>query len=158
MADDLADTSRTAPYALRQQIGFKLSRTARLMQQRLEATLATQGLTRLTWCVLSSIGLENRSSPSGIADNLGVTRPMLSRLIKAMSRDGLIEVTLDQNDGRNRQLSLTAEGEAKLRACHPLVQENNAHFSRKLSAKQMQSLHALIDRLIEGEDAYLDSL
>ncbi|WP_283646519.1 MarR family winged helix-turn-helix transcriptional regulator [Marinovum algicola] len=156
--EETVEDRQLAEYALRQQLGFKLSRTSRLMQQRLEAVLAPQGLTRLTWCVLSSIGLEGISTPSGIADNLGVTRPMLSRLIKAMSRDGLIEITLDPDDGRNRQLRLTAAGRSKLMACKPLVQDNNTHFSRKLTAAQMQALHELVDLLIDGETPYLDSL
>lgn len=158
MPEDLTRERQLADYALRQQIGFKLSRTSRLMQQRLEAALATQGLTRLTWCVLSSIGLEGISTPSGIADNLGVTRPMLSRLIKSMSREGLITVTLDPDDGRNRQLGLTAKGSETLAVCQPLVRANNQHFAAKLTPEQMQTLHELVDVLIEGEAPYLDTL
>lgn len=158
MTDNMVEERQETGYALREQLGFKMSRTSRLMQQRLEAVLATQGLTRLTWCVLSSIGLEGISTPSGIADNLGVTRPMLSRLIKSMTRGGLITVTLDPDDGRNRQLGLTAKGAETLAVCRPLVQENNQHFARKLTPAQMEHLHALVDLLAEGEETYLDTL
>ena len=158
MAKDRDQDEEPTNYVLRQQIGFKLSRTSRLMQQQLEAALATQGLTRLSWCVLSSVGLEGISSPSGIADNLGVTRPMLSRLIKSMSRDGLITVALDPDDGRNRKLDLTAKGRDTLDNCLPLVRANSRHFAQKLSPEQMRTLHDLVDALIEGEKPYLDTL
>ncbi|WP_417522598.1 MarR family winged helix-turn-helix transcriptional regulator [Marinovum sp.] len=158
MADDRGRPSRDADYALRQQTGFKLSRASRLMQQRLEAALAAQGVSRLTWCVLASIGLERICTPSGIADNLGVTRPMLSRLIKTMSDDGLITVTLDPDDGRNRQLHLTDTGHRTLAACQPLVRANNRHFAAKLSPAQLHHLHDVLDLLIDGETPYLDAL
>ncbi|MEP0962748.1 MAG: MarR family transcriptional regulator [Roseobacter sp.] len=145
-------------YALRQQFGFKLSRTSRLMQQRLEAVLAPEGMSRLTWCVLSSIGLEGISTPSGIADNLGVTRPMLSRLIRTLIEKGLIQRALDADDGRNRKLSLTVEGREKLKTCRPLVQANNTYFSQKLTAVQMRELHEILDALLLGEEPYLDTL
>lgn len=158
MAANQMLTPNPATYAVRQQLGFKLSRSARLMQQRLEAALSTQGQTRLTWCVLSSIGLERICTPSGIADNLGVTRPMLSRLIKSMSDDGLITVTLDPDDGRNRQLHLTDKGHKTLAACQPLVRANNRHFAAKLTPEQMGSLHDILDLLTDGETPYLDTL
>ena len=157
MAENQALKPNPATYAVRQQLGFKLSRSARLMQQRLEAALATLGQTRLTWCVLSSIGLEGICTPSGIADNLGVTRPMLSRLIKAMSDDGLITVTLDPDDGRNRRLHLTDTGHKALAACQPLVRDNNRHFAAKLTPEQVGYLHEVLDLLIEGETPYLDT-
>ncbi|WP_282027036.1 MarR family winged helix-turn-helix transcriptional regulator [Limimaricola cinnabarinus] len=147
-----------AEYALRHQIGFKLSWASRLMQQRLEAALVSQGQTRLTWCVLSSIGLEGICTPSAIAENLGVTRPMLSRLIKAMSDDGLISVTIDPQDGRNRRLHLTEKGHETLRACQPMVRDNNQHFASKLAQEQMAYLHEVLDRLVEGETTHLDTL
>lgn len=148
----------TSHYALRNQLGFKLSRTSRLMQHRLEAALAPQGVSRLSWCVLSSIGLEQIATPSGIAENLGVTRPMLSKLIKSMAKDGLLKIALDPDDGRNRQLSLTEKGQATLEICRPLVQANNAHFEAKLNADQIDQLHLLIELLHSGEDRYLDRL
>ena len=82
MSDILEPLQRIEGYVLRDQLGFKLSRAARVAQRRLEADLAQEGMTRLTWCVLSSVGLEGITTPSGVADNLGVARPVLSRLIK----------------------------------------------------------------------------
>lgn len=153
-----AKEQQKSGYALRKQLGFKVSRAARLMQQRLETDLARENMTRLTWCVLSSVGIEGISTPSEVADNLGVTRPALSRLIKSMSRDGLIQSALATGDGRNRQLSLTEVGQRKLEVCLPLVQSNNVHFAFKLSKDHVTLLHGVLDLLLEGEETHLDTL
>lgn len=157
MQDEINDKD-SAGYALRDQIGFKLSRTSRLMQSRLEAALAPHGVTRLSWCVLSSIGLEGLTTPSGIAANLGVTRPMLSKLIKAMTRDDLIEAALDPSDGRNRHLSLTEKGRETLGVCSPLVRDSIAHFTRNLSPSQLADLHHLVELLMGEDEVHLDAL
>lgn len=145
-------------YVLRRALGFKMSRASRLMQQRLEKDLATVGMSRLTWCVLCSVGIEGITTPSGVADNLGINRPMLSRLLKSMSEDGLIHREQTADDGRNRRLNLTERGVAKLDACLPFVTENAAHFAQKFSADQLALLHQALDVISDGEAGHLDRL
>lgn len=158
MSDILEPLQRIEGYVLRDQLGFKLSRAARVAQRRLEADLAQEGMTRLTWCVLSSVGLEGITTPSGVADNLGVARPVLSRLIKAMVADGLLQTQLAHGDGRNRTLSLTAQGEQKLAACLPHAEANALHFRSKFTADQLAILHGLLETLVDGEQGALDTL
>ncbi len=149
----------TAPdYVLRRQIGFKLSRAARIMQQRLEAALGAYGLTRLSWCVLSGVGLEGLRTPSDIAGNIGVKRPTVSRVLKALAAEGLIRRQSSTQDGRGREVTLTEAGRHRMEMCRPLVAANARHFEGKLSAEQIAALRDLLDRIAEGEDADLDGI
>lgn len=145
-------------YHLHERLGFKLSRLSRLMQSRLETGLAEHGLTRLKWCVLAGVGMEGHSAPSDLADHLGITRPAISRLLKAMIKDGLIERSLVEEDGRSRQISITEFGQQKLQACWPMVDANQDHFLQKLSAQQRQDLNQTLSDMMQGEADAFDDL
>ena len=77
-----------ADFQLHQRLGYKVSRLSRIMQSRLERLIAEQGLTRLMWCVLTGIGDEGVSTPSELADYIGITRPATSRLLREMGGQG----------------------------------------------------------------------
>lgn len=145
-------------YRLRAQLGFKLSRAARAMQQRFEADLGQHGLTRLSWCVLSGVGLEGLTAPSDIAENMGIKRPTVSRVLKGMVKDGLIVSRLKAGDGRAKELALTRLGQDTLAACLPLVDRNARVIADRFTAEQLSALHASLDLLNLDTDGALDSL
>lgn len=145
-------------YRLRERLGFRLSRLSRIMQEQLESGLAQHDLTRLKWCVLSGVALEGHTAPSELADHIGVTRPVISRLLKGMIADGLIARSLRDEDGRGREIHVTALGQQKIEACRPIVDHNQAHFVDKLTRTQREQLDQVIEALIAGEDLRLKKL
>jgi len=104
------NTSATASYRLHDRLGFRVSRLAAVMRASLDAELSQLGLTRLEWCVLASIALEGITAPSGIAENIGITRPTASRTFKQMRDKGWLVQNLTEGDGRARAITLTGAG------------------------------------------------
>lgn len=145
-------------YALHERLGYRLSRLSNLMKARLDKKLAQFGLSRLGWCALSGIGLEAICTPSGLADHIGITRQATSRLLLQLRKDGLIEQSFDERDGRSRRLGLTKKGQEVLDRCRPLVDENQKHFEAKLSPQAMATLSEALEVLLAGEEAELDDL
>jgi DNA-binding MarR family transcriptional regulator len=145
-------------YQLHSRLGFRLSRLSRMMQGRLEASLAEHGLTRLQWCVLSGVGIEGKTAPSELAAHIGITRPAISKLIKAMISDGLIERRLVEADGRSRQISTTPLGDQKLNDCWSLVETNQEYFLAKLTLADRATLNEFLNTLIKDEDDVFDDL
>lgn len=145
-------------YQLHSRLGYRLSRLSRLMQTKLERDLAPHNMNRLKWCVLSGIALEGLSSPSDLAAHIGITRPAISRLLKAMEKEGLIERSLAIEDGRAREIQVTELGREKVAVCWPLVNFNDRHFVGKLPAEQLAQLFLALDELTRGEVAELDDL
>ena len=158
MAKTMTQRVDEETHILRDQIGFKTSKVSRIMQQRLEHALAAHGMSRHTWCVLTSIGMEGISTPSGVAQNMGVARPLVSRLVKTMAQDGLIQVVVAANDGRNRRLTLTPLGQEKLDECLPIVRENNAYFETKMTPEQLAHFYDALDNILASEQVQLDRL
>lgn len=139
-------------YRLREGLGFQLSRVARQLQERLDSGLAEAGLTRLKWCVLEGIALEGRRAPSDLAAHIGVTRPVVSRLLSDLGAEGLIARGIDSADARGRALSVTAAGIDRLRRAWPAVRDHQRRVEARLSPEDHAALRTLLARLA-GDDS-----
>lgn len=142
-------------FTLHNRVGFKVTRLARIMEARLEKQLSAHGVTRLMWCVLRGVGLEDVNTPSGLAEYICIARPAISRLLKSMEEKGFLERSGIHDDKRYTEVVLTELGEEKLRACHILVRELNDHFTNKLDEETYNMLMDAIDKLTEAEDVRL---
>ena len=149
---------RSASYQLRDGLGYRVSRLARVMERDFERRLAGLGITRLMWCVLPSVGLEGISRPSAIAEHIGVDRTALSRVLRDLEAKGLISRSRDDCDGRSTQVALTEAGQACLARALPQSMGTTSHFSGKLSAKETEVFRSLIDKLLAGEEGALPGI
>lgn len=145
----------TEEFTLHNRVGFKVTRLARIMEAKLEKQLSEHGVTRLMWCVLRGVGMEDVHSPSGLAEYICIARPAVSRLLRDMEKRGLIERNGIDDDKRYRDIVLTPLGEEKMKACHILVRELNEHFAGKIDKKTYAVLMDAIDQMTEGEDVKL---
>jgi DNA-binding MarR family transcriptional regulator len=135
-------------------IGGRISRIARIMQTRLEADLSPTGLTRLGALVLSAIGEDAITAPSALAAHIGITRPALSRLLRALEAKGLITRDVGQaGDGRQTAVRLTPSGQAALAQVRTAFDALQAHFAAKLSPEGLAQITAALDALAAGEPA-----
>lgn len=149
-------TYKIEDFQLHQRLGYQLARLSKTIENSLEARLVSDGLSRLQWCVLSGVGIENHTTPSDLALHIGVSRPSLSRVLKTMNENQLIERTMIGGDGRTRTISLTEKGLEKLAICWSHSQEVDKKFASKLSSEQFDMLGAAVDALMQGETVELE--
>ena len=142
-------------YTLHNRLGFKITLLARIMETRLEKQLSEHGVTRLMWCVLRGVGMENVNTPSKLADYVCIARPAVSRLLKTMEERRLLRRSGTSGDKRYTEVELTELGHEKMKACHVLVRHMNEHFAGKLDAGTYEVLMSAIDRLTEDEQVRL---
>jgi len=128
------------------------------MQNSLEVGLEKHGITRVQWIALTAIEIEGKSSPSDLAEHIGVSRPAISRMLKQMESIDLIERNLIGDDGRTRQLTLTEKGRHCMNLCWPHVQETEQYFLNKVSASQREALYLAVHALMLGETEALDNI
>lgn len=145
-------------YQLRDGLGFRFTRTSRLMQRHYERLLAELGLSRIMWCVLVMRGLYGIQSPSAMADYLDVDRAVISRILGAMDRKGMISRIALDGDKRSRDVHLTDLGRQKLEAFLPRAMETGDYFRSKLTEEEFQQLNLILDKMMEGEEGALPSL
>ena len=153
-----ADCLEDVEYSLHSRLGYKVSRLARVMETRLEGMIAEFGVTRMMWCVLSGVGLENVKTPSALARYIGIARPTVSRVLSDMEKRGFIYRSGAKADGRAIEIELTDLGRNALNRCRPLVDDLNAHFMGKLEPRELEVLLSHLDSLAEGETRELNAL
>ena len=140
-------------YSLHASIGYQSTLTSRVFERRLEESLKPVGLTRLNWCILLALIEEKLTSPSDIAEFVGIDRTATSRALRHMERDGLIE----RGTGRNDR-SPTQEARNRLDRAIPGALSNAEHFANKLTQEDREKLATLLQRMREGEAAFLKTL
>lgn len=145
-------------YRLHDRLGYRVSRLARIMQTRLEAVLAEEGLTRMMWLVLTGIGEDGVRTPSELADYIGITRPAASRLLKRMEERGFVLRAGGDGDGRSVDLGLTEAGRGVVSRARPEVDAMTAHFVSKLDDATYAALMDGLAGLAEGEGGDFTSL
>ena len=123
----------------RARFGIRFSVLARRWRRVLELRLAQAGLSDATWAPL--VHLEESGggiTQKQLAIMVGIDGSSLVRLLDILARQGLIERRPDATDGRARLVSLTPEGEERVRA-----------IRRELAAGEEEILADLSDPDIE---------
>lgn len=130
---------------------YQLTLTSRLQERRLEEGLRRLGLTRLSWCVLLAVQVEDCSQPSEIAQFIGIDRTATSRALRQMEAKGWVARHAGEGDRRTTQVALTPAGLALLTKAMPIAEESARHFLSKLPPEGAETLQRLLAGLRTGE-------
>jgi len=145
-------------YRLHQSLGYQLSLTSRLQERRFEEQLKTLGLTRITWCILLAVEVEDLLNPSDIASFVGIDRTATSRALRQMEAAGMIARRVGKQDARTTLVALTDLGRDLQASATPMARANAQHWQDKLSRDETRELCRLMGKLRRGEDAALTRL
>jgi DNA-binding MarR family transcriptional regulator len=126
-------------YDLHSRLGYRVSRLSRTMQARLDRCISKYGITRL-------------------ADDIGITLPATSRLLRTMETRGLLERSYGGNDGRMIEVRLSARGAEVLALARKGVDAVNDHFTAKLTPEEMQQFLNAVEKLTADENEQLTNL
>lgn len=148
-------STKNKRYDLHSSIGYQATLTSRVFESRLEDRLRRLGLTRLGWCILVAVGEERLTSPSDIAEFIGVDRTATSRALKMLEADALLTRTDSRDDRRRKQVRLTERGADLLSSAVVVARNNASHFASKLTETEQSTLFELIKKMRVGEDSAL---
>ncbi|WP_069300886.1 MarR family winged helix-turn-helix transcriptional regulator [Neptunicoccus sediminis] len=137
------------PFDLHDGLGYRLTIAARSNNASFDADLSQIGLTRQMWCVLIAVGEQGITTPSGIADYIGIIRPATSRTLKQMEKNGLLRRVSGTTDKRTTTVELTAEGQDSLALSLPFAQKQRDHVEKCLSPEEQVTLSALLQKLTQ---------
>lgn len=99
-----------------------LLRRASVLMRELDAYFAAHGLSQLRFLILVVLEREpGRDSlmASEVAERLDVSRPVMTRTLQALEKDGLLSMAAHGQDGRARLISLSPAGRQALAAVLP---------------------------------------
>jgi DNA-binding MarR family transcriptional regulator len=94
--------------------GIKLRQAERLTTRFLETGISDAGLSYAQFTLMLQVAAAADDTIAAIAERIGLDQSTLSRNLKGLSRDGLVEVTMVEADLRRRAVWLTETGARRL--------------------------------------------
>lgn len=133
-----------------------LRKATRRMSQFYDAALAPAGLKTTQRAILAQIKRSQPTTVGKLAEALVMDSGGLAHTLKPLERDGYIGTAVDPADRRNRLISLTPLGAAKLAETDALWAEAEAGFAAAMGPAKLAALQESLAFLIS--DAFAASI
>lgn len=130
-------------------LGYKMRQVSNAVSQAFAQQLARFDVTVAEWVVLRALfGVEGPVAPSVLADQIGLTRGAISKLVDRLTQKGLVRVVQDPIDRRYQLVHLSSEGRDRVPALAHVADANDLRFFDALSGRDRATLGRLLDQLI----------
>jgi DNA-binding MarR family transcriptional regulator len=116
-----------------------LRKATRVVTQLFDEVLAPSGLKATQFTLLVTSRLSGETTVGELAWTMAMDRTTLSRNLKPLVREGLLEVRPGE-DGRTRLLKVTQEGERALAEAYPLWQTAQETVVRAIGDDRYEAL------------------
>lgn len=142
--------SSTPPVSdLATHLGFWLRMVSNHVSHAFAGKLADKGVTAAEWSLMRSLYGKEPTSPSRLAEEMGMTRGAITKLADRLIAKALIERKASTNDGRAQTLALTARGFGLVPELAALADRNDAEFFECLTREDRETLERLLKHLAE---------
>lgn len=119
-----------------------LQRAARAVARQFDDAFRSLGLTSGQYSLLMSLNRREPPTIGRVSVGLAMDRTTLTANLKPLERRGLVSISVDPADRRNRRLTLTNAGHALLRAAVPVWRKTQAEIERSLGNASPDRLRA----------------
>lgn len=130
--------------------GWNIRAAARRITQFLDRELADVGLTSAQLHLMAQIAAATDDTMAGLVRRTGLDQSTLSRNLRTLEAEGLIEIAVVESDLRRRAIWLTETGARRLEAAVPVWHKANSKLAKRLSLAAARRLAMQAERL--GED------
>jgi DNA-binding MarR family transcriptional regulator len=131
-------------------LGYWLRFVSNHVSHAFKLKVEARGVTVAEWAVLRQLWGRDSQQPNQLADDLGLSRGAISKLIDRLVNKGFIERTTDAADRRYQSLALTTTGRRLVPILARLADENDAehfgHLDPRRHAELMDLLQSLVQR------------
>jgi DNA-binding MarR family transcriptional regulator len=117
-----------------------LRKASRRISQLYDAALAPSGLKTTQRAILAQISRSEPTTVGKLAEALVMDSGALAHTLKPLERDGLVDVAVDPDDRRNRLITLTQRGRAKLAETDALWAKAQRGFEAGFGRAESESL------------------
>lgn len=131
-------------------VGLHLARTARIVSQAFDRSMAAAGGSAAMWQVLLLIRSRQWGRQSEMAEAMGVTGATLTHHLNALERRGLVRRWREDGNRRAQRVELTDEGIALFDRLRAIAMSHDRRLRSQLSAGEAAVLGELLDKLEAG--------
>jgi DNA-binding MarR family transcriptional regulator len=135
---------------LKKHVGFWLRFVSSHVSQAFAVKLLASGVTVAEWVVMREMFDDEESSPSVLAERIGMTRGGVSKLVDRLVSKNLITRRERGDDRRFQSIALTAAGRRLVPRLAALADQNDEEFFHPLSAGERAALIATMKKLVQA--------
>ena len=130
--------------------GWNSRLAARRISQFLDRELQETGFTAAQLGLMAQIAVAADDTLGALARSTGLEQSTLSRNLRTLEGQGLIEIAVVESDLRRRAVWLTETGARRLEAAVPLWRKAQATLAKRLSPALPRRLARAADELAEA--------
>jgi DNA-binding MarR family transcriptional regulator len=130
--------------------GWNSRLAARRITQFLDREMAGEGLTVARVGLMAQIAAAADDRLGALADRAGLEQSTLSRNLRTLEAEGLIEIAVVESDLRRRAVWLTEAGARRLEAAIPVWRKAHAKLANLLAPDLARRLADETEALITG--------
>ena len=134
---------------IRDLLSYRLHRVANLLSRGAELRYRREfGVSLWEWRTVALLGgAAEAQSLNELARAAGMDKSQMSRVVAGLTKKKIVVRETDANDARGIRLSLTSSGKSLYQKLIRAAAERNDAFVGCLSAKERQSLEAIMTKL-----------
>ena len=133
--------------ALQSCVAWNLRFAARRATQFLEDRMARAGVAFPQFGLMAEIASASDDTVSTLAQRMGLDQSTLSRTLRTLEAEGLIEIAIVESDQRKRMVWLTEKGARRLEAALAAWQQAHAELAQQVSIDSIRRLTRELDAL-----------
>lgn len=127
-----------------------IRRSARQITQTYDAALKETGLRITQYSILANLEGRQGLSITDLAQLLVMDRTTLTRNLRPLQRDGLVELA-EGADNRSKALRITPRGNELLKVARPLWRETEKSVRLTVADEDIAQLRQLLDRVTSSD-------
>ncbi len=129
-------------------LGYSLRSVSNHVSHAFARKLATEDVTVAEWVLMRVLYGREPTSPSQLADDIGMTRGAVTKLADRLTAKSLIVRKASPDDGRSQTLCLTAQGAKLVPKLAALAEQNEAECFAHLSGRDRDALRRILQEMI----------
>ncbi len=120
--------------------GLTLRRAAKRATQFLEERIIASGVSFSQFGLMAEIAAAEDDTVSALAERMGLDQSTLSRTLRTLEAEGLVEIAVVESDQRKRMAWLTEKGARRLEAALAAWRQAHAALARQVSLDTVRRL------------------
>jgi DNA-binding MarR family transcriptional regulator len=127
--------------------GYWLRSVSNNVSHAFARKLAAKDTTVAEWVLLRLLYDQETFAPSLIANQMGMTKGAITKLVDRLTAKSLVVRTANMDDGRAQKISLTEKGKKLVPVLASLADQNDQECFAHLPAKDREALQRILNDL-----------
>lgn len=148
LARQITDPNQRPDFLLHNSFTYWISRLSSLMQEQFNQQLKEEEVTWPQWMVLNVLQQGLAKTPAGIAENIGIDRSAITRLLDRLEKKSLINREHDKLDRRSVNVHITDNGSELMSKLNQAAKAHQEHFLSSLHATEYRSFKGNLQKML----------